>query len=145
MVSTTDGNIVCMPPFHTVVWEIKSLTHLRLPRGLAFVPSRKHSSLDSQQLPTEKQRHENLKTLMSDIRGQILRRSHLDKCLLYKSHQPVSHTCTSRSLYVSSLVFSYVFIFFHFERWILLVSVKKYTLCSQTCSSQHTLKHDKTI
>lgn len=118
MASTTDGNAVCMPPFHTDVRGIKSSTQLRLPQGLAFVPPRKHGSLDPEQLPTEKQRPENLKTFVSGIHGQILRDSDPDKRLLYKSHKllPVSRTCTSRSLCVCSLVFSYVFIFCTFSQ-----------------------------
>lgn len=140
MVSTTDGNLVCMPSFQTDVWEIKSLTQLRLPQGLAFVPPRKHGSLHSEQLPTEKQRQENLKTFMSGIHEQILRRSDLNKCLLYKAHKllPVSCTCTSRSLCVSTLVFSYVFIFCTLKDAYCSFQSRKYMTCSQLHLSHHT-------
>lgn len=87
MASTTDGNIVCMPSVHADIWERKSLTQLWLPQGLAFIQPRKHCSLDSERLPTEKQRQENLKTFVSDIHEQILRHSDLNKCLLYKSYK----------------------------------------------------------
>ncbi len=115
MVSTTDGKTVCMPPFHTDVWEMKPSTQQHLPQGLAclaFVSPRKHTGLGSEQLPIEKQRQENLKTFMKGAHEQILRRRDLNICLLYKSHKllPVSCTCTSRSRYVSTLVFTCVFI-----------------------------------
>lgn len=77
----------------------------------AFVPPRKHSSLHSEQLPTEKQRQENLKFCLSGIHEQVLKDSDFHKCLLYKSHKllVISCTCTSRSLEVSQEVLLFVF------------------------------------
>lgn len=59
--------------FHTLVGERKSLKQPWLPQGLAFVPPRKHSSLDPKQLPAEKQRRENLNAFMSAVQEHVLR------------------------------------------------------------------------
>lgn len=59
--------------FHTLAGERKSLKQPWLPQGLAFVPPRKNSSLDTERLPAEKPR-ENLNAFMSAVEEHVLRR-----------------------------------------------------------------------
>lgn len=72
--------------FHTLVGERKSLKQSWLPQSLAFVPPRKHSSLEPEQLLLKNKGGKTSALSCQLFENSFSGTADLNKCLLYKSH-----------------------------------------------------------